>query len=251
MGEVDASEYTSKKEAIFFFVLYVLIVIILLSNVLIAVVTDNYGVIKNERAAIVFWSNRLDFVAEMDAISRVHTLFTPGNNDSSNNSTVQMVEESEEDHLDYIVWKNFMTLFFEKQDMDIAHFEYWIIAFYRVVAFFIITPLWIVVGFCSAGWLWPPQVRQKFLVQRDVSNTRSDVSKVISMQISELRKEVHKLRIEVKAEMKHDRRTITEMKAEAEAVQSDVLADMMQIKEIMRTLLELRREDMSSMRINL
>ena len=46
------------------------LVVILLSNVLTATLTDSYGVVKNERAAMVFWSKRLDFVAKMDAIER-------------------------------------------------------------------------------------------------------------------------------------------------------------------------------------
>ena len=256
MGEVDPSEYTSKTEAKIFFFLYVFIVIILLSNVLIAVVTDSYGVIKNERAAMVFWSNRLDFVAEMDAISRVNALFSKSNTESldnhnhnhnhapgaSSNRNLRSPAEEERLDLDYRIWSNCMDLFFEKHEMSVLSFEYWLIAFYRIMAFFFIVPLWILLGFLSAGWLWPPQVRRKMLVQR-VLNTRADVSNVISLQISELRKEVYKLRVEVKAEMKSDRQEIIEMKAEAEAVQSDVLADMMQIKEIMSTLLELRREE--------
>ena len=53
------------------YVVFSFLVIILLSNVLIAIVTDSYGVIENERAAMVFWSNRLDFVAEIDQIKNV------------------------------------------------------------------------------------------------------------------------------------------------------------------------------------
>ena len=69
MGEVGAEcRYKSSTVAQVFYLLYVFVVIIILSNVLIAIITDSYGVIKNERAAMVFWSNRLIFVAEADAI---------------------------------------------------------------------------------------------------------------------------------------------------------------------------------------
>jgi hypothetical protein len=57
------------------------LVVILLANVLIAIVTDSYKVIQDQRAAIAFWTNRLDFVAEMDAIAngpwkqRIRSLF--------------------------------------------------------------------------------------------------------------------------------------------------------------------------------
>ena len=65
LGEVDESLFFSSSFAMVLFLIFMFLVVILLANVLIAIVTDSYGVIKNERAAIVFWNNRLDFVAEM------------------------------------------------------------------------------------------------------------------------------------------------------------------------------------------
>lgn len=59
--------YSTLPIAQFLYIAFAFLVVILLSNVLIAIVTDSYGVIKNERSAMVFWANRLDFVAEMDA----------------------------------------------------------------------------------------------------------------------------------------------------------------------------------------
>ena len=67
MGEIGSeSRYDGKLVAQILYVAYAVVVVILLSNVLIAIVTDSYEIIQNDRAAIVFWSNRLDFVAEMD-----------------------------------------------------------------------------------------------------------------------------------------------------------------------------------------
>ena len=69
LGEVDETKFKSSRVAIFLFCIFMFLVVILLANVLIAIVTDSYKVIQYERAAIVFWTNRLDFVAEMDAIA--------------------------------------------------------------------------------------------------------------------------------------------------------------------------------------
>ena len=67
MGEIGSeSRYDGNLVAQILYVAYAVVVVILLSNVLIAIVTDSYEIIQNDRAAIVFWSNRLDFVAEMD-----------------------------------------------------------------------------------------------------------------------------------------------------------------------------------------
>lgn len=41
------------------FIIFMFLVVILLANVLIAIVTDSYKVIQDQRAAIVFWTNRV------------------------------------------------------------------------------------------------------------------------------------------------------------------------------------------------
>merc|ERR1719203_823438 len=68
LGEVNVTLFYGYRAATIFFSIFMFLVVILLANVLIAIVTASYSVIKNERSAIVFWSNRLDFVAEIDII---------------------------------------------------------------------------------------------------------------------------------------------------------------------------------------
>merc|ERR1719221_1969951 len=68
MGSIgNEMRYAREPLAEMMYLAFTFLVILLLANVLIAIVTDSYSVIKNERSAMVFWSNRLDFVAEMDA----------------------------------------------------------------------------------------------------------------------------------------------------------------------------------------
>lgn len=64
LGEVDETEFDRNILAMMLFMLFIFLVVILLANVLIAIVADSYGVIRHERAAIVFWSNRLDFIGK-------------------------------------------------------------------------------------------------------------------------------------------------------------------------------------------
>ena len=66
LGEVDETYFFENKFAMVLFALFMFLVVILLANVLIAIVTDSYKVIQDQRAAIVFWTNRLNFVAQMD-----------------------------------------------------------------------------------------------------------------------------------------------------------------------------------------
>ncbi len=74
LGEVDEGDFETSVLATIAFIFFVFLVVILLANVLIAIVTDSYSVIRNERAAIVFWSNRLDFIGKgfISLIDDVH-----------------------------------------------------------------------------------------------------------------------------------------------------------------------------------
>ena len=67
LGEVGENDFKDSAMATVLFIIFMFLCVILLANVLIAIVTDSYKVIQDQRAAIVFWTNRLDFVAEMDA----------------------------------------------------------------------------------------------------------------------------------------------------------------------------------------
>ena len=65
LGEVDENNFRDSPVATALFIIFMFLCVILLANVLIAIVTDSYKVIQDQRAAIVFWTNRLDFVAEV------------------------------------------------------------------------------------------------------------------------------------------------------------------------------------------
>ena len=65
LGEVGETLFFSSPFDMVLFLILMLLVVIVLTNVLIAIVTKSYVVIKSEREVIVFWNNRLDFVAEM------------------------------------------------------------------------------------------------------------------------------------------------------------------------------------------
>jgi hypothetical protein len=72
LGEVNDTMFNNNVVAIVLFIVFMLLVVILLANVLIAIVTDSYKVIQDQRAAIVFWTNRLDYIAQV-CILEEHT----------------------------------------------------------------------------------------------------------------------------------------------------------------------------------
>jgi hypothetical protein len=135
MGEIgDESRYETSLVAQILYVAYAFLVVILLSNVLIAIVTDSYEIIQNDRAAIVFWSNRLDFVAETDAVSyglrqRMHFLGVIDPERLSRKSgrapilqvkRAEGFEGKESKDLFYHGWKSLVQLFDQNLYDDIA-----------------------------------------------------------------------------------------------------------------------------------
>jgi hypothetical protein len=64
--------------------------------------------------------------------------------------------------------------------------------------------------------------------------------------MTELQNEIWTIRAEMRAEMKHDRKEFLQVKAEVEAVQAEVMADLLQVKEIMVTLLEMSKDHIGS-----
>ena len=266
MGEIsNEMRYSTLPVAQFLYVAFAFLVIILLSNVLIAIVTDSYGVVKNERAAMVFWSNRLDFVAEIDAIknigSSIKKYFRPGGSGAAGAPrSVREIPDGEPIHIRdeklggvdgfRNAWKGLMNLFdpnlYESYDVSPSSFEFWCFILVRFVAVVFVIPVWLLVGLASAGWLWPPQVREYLLKQKKVAISRADMAEQVTAQMTELQDEIWKLRAEVSAEMKHDRKEFLQVKAEVEAVQAEVMADLLQVKEIMVTLLEMSKDHLGS-----
>mmetsp|Transcript_26686 Transcript_26686/g.55289 ORF Transcript_26686/g.55289 Transcript_26686/m.55289 type:complete len:834 (-) Transcript_26686:352-2853(-) len=260
MGEIgNEMRYATSRVAQFLYVTFAFLVVILLSNVLIAIVTDSYGVIKNERAAMVFWSNRLDFVAEMDSIKnvwkRIKKLVVQSDEVEGAPSRVRenpegdptILEEDEGNNGDRLRngWKTIMNLFdpnlYETYDVNPSSFEFWCYVLVRFAAIFFIIPVWLIIGLCTAGFLWPPQVREYLFQQKKAAISRADMAEQITAQINELQKEIRVLRADLKGELKNDRREFTLVRAEVDAVKAEVMADLLQVKEIMMTLLDMTK----------
>jgi len=242
LGEVDETLFEESTFALVLFVIFMFLVVILLANVLIAIVTDSYGVIKNERAAIVFWSNRLDFVAEMDAIAsgpwkkKVRKAIFLGQ-DGEGGSAGQVERDSS-----WAAWKKLTDLFEDDlQELSFLSMDFWCYLLLRMLTACIIIPLWILLGIVSAGWLWPPQVRAGFLVQRISKRNPGDVKEAEqrTKDINELRKDVKELQEEVVMEMSDDRQEVVSMKSQLGDMKEDVMESMKEIKQVLTMLFDL------------
>jgi len=174
IGEVDETEFSSSSIARAFYVIFAFLVVILLANVLIAIVTDSYGVIRNQRAEIVFWTNRLDFLAEIGSIwsglSRILAVCTDYDDDdlpADRNDSVSRVskESGTWEDLGGSLWTKLLELF-NDEELGFLSLDFWCYSLSRLIALFVIFPVWLVLGFVTAGWLWPPQVRKWLFVQK-------------------------------------------------------------------------------------
>jgi len=227
--------------ALVFFGMYVIFVVLVLSIVLVVLVIDSYGVIQNERAAVVFWSDRLDFVTEMDAILRIleqtasclglGTWETPTNPSSSSSS--QPKNPSPFGH----AWDTLTSVWYTKDSDDGVLFFF----FFRIATAFII-PIWLLLGVVTAGILWPPQIRAKLLVRLQLGNTKSAIAKELTKNVKELRQEVSTLRTELKEEVKNDYKDIMKLQSELNAARTSIMTGIHQMNHMMTVLLDNARE---------
>lgn len=260
MGEIGSeTRYDDNLVAQILYVAYAFLVVILLSNVLIAIVTDSYEIIQNDRAAVVFWSNRLDFVAEMDGIASVvrQRILCMESKESGAPGAPTKVQEgpngtialdpdgSEMGSKNWFreAWKSIMLLFesnfYDDVDLHPNKIEFWVYVLYQGFALFVIIPVWLLLGLATAGVLWPPQVREYLFVQKETAVSRAEIERQKLDQLREIQGDIKTLKTEIRKEMSSDRDDMVRMKAEVEAVQSEVLSDLQQVKELMTTLLDL------------
>ena len=234
---------------------------------MIAIVTDSYEIVQNDRAAIVFWSNRLDFVAEMDSIGyfvrkrifctdvervKPSTRILQNNQTqddessdsnksttSSNSDQIQISFGSEEWFRDK--WNSIMSTFEHDfygatQQEDMRPIDFWNDILNKTLAVLVIPP-WLILGFVTVGILWPPQVREWLFVQKETAASRAEIERRKLEQLQEIRRDTELLKEELKMEMQNDRDDMFRMKAEVDAVQEEVLADLQQVNVLVTTLL--------------
>ena len=244
LGEVDDTYFIENTLAVVLFSIFMFLVVILLANVLIAIVTDSYGVIRNERAEIVFWSTRLDFVAEMDAISngpwkkKVKNALMIGEENETNGF-------DEESDITEELWKKLMDLYEEDiSNLRVSTIEFWCYVFVRFMTTFVIIPIWLLGGFLSAGWLWPPQIRARILQQKV---TRKSLEEVIDMEqtvdeIVRLKSEMGDLRAEMSLDLTSERKRVKSTTSKLSNMREELHLEMKEIKQIMTVLFEMQTQ---------
>ena len=239
LGEVDEVNFKSSVVATILFCIFMFLVVILLANVLIAIVTDSYKVIQNERAAFVFWTNRLAFVAEMDAIAN-------GPWKKRFKSCAGLCRSEERDGalkgstFGKELWKRLMDLLDDDIEENYTSAEFFAYLLLRLVTAVFIIPFWIFFGLFTAGLFWPPQVREAVFTAT-VSKHSSDSEKEDELrktQVALLQKEVMELREDMAEELAIDRTQVVQMKSQIDHRRTEIDDEMKNIKRIMTMLFE-------------
>jgi len=274
MGEINyAMRYATNFSAQIVFLFYAFVVVILLSHVLIAIVVDSYEIIQNDRASIVFWSNRLEFVAEIDAISYTlkrrlmwgstnkkgerHVAGASTESNPSDSAASEALDvpafaregdsfdeqvglETSKDHFRE-AWHQIIMLYDVSLYDDIDWWETFIYNIFRIFCALVIIPLWLTLGAVTAGWLWPPQVREYLFAQKEVVLSHAELARKKLEQLQSIQDDLKLAKTEIVRERASNREDMMRIRVEVEMIQGEVLADLQQVKELMTSLLVVER----------
>jgi ankyrin repeat protein len=242
LGEVDETKFIDDEVgplAVAVFALFMFLIVILLANVLIAIVTDSYKVIQDQRAAIVFWTNRLDFIAQMDAVAngpwkrKLRKIF-------GLSSRKKKGEETKKITFGQDAWKRMMDLLFEEDsDVSVLNIEFYCYFVLRVVTALIIVPTWFLLGIVTFGILWPPQIRAFFFTSKVTKASESDREDALrKTQIESLHVVIQDLKNELLKDLAVDRTQVVQLKSSVAEKKLEIQNEMKHIKRVVTMLFE-------------
>lgn len=189
-------------------------------------------------AAVVFWSNRLDFVAEMDVIgSNVSSLWkrlTGSDDDDEEIEGVSMSSILGE------IWKKFMYLYDDTDyQYDGVSMEFILYTLLRFGIACIVIPLWIIVGFATFGIVWPPQVREYLLTSSVTLQSEKGEEEIARLERAEaLRQNVTMFHEEVRKDIDQGKRDMTNLRIFVSDARSEIATEMKDVKRIVMELYE-------------
>jgi hypothetical protein len=235
VGQLIPNECFPTRLSIIFFVMYIFGACLLLVNVLIAIVIDSYSLIHNERSTMVFWSSRLDFVGELCAMVALFTPRRPNSNQQRFHGYRRAITA------DMQVWDQMLALY-ENQELNWRSSESITFLLIRILCAVVVIPCWILAGVVTAGVLWPQQIREYLLLQK----TAIEVLKLEDghhgfFELSDLKENLRVFKKEARSQMQSHREAIISFCEEADDFQKVSLADLAQVREVMQSMLEIRR----------
>jgi hypothetical protein len=257
LGEYDSSLFKRDNFNTFLFVSFYFIEVIILVNILIAIITDLYGVVTNDRASIVFWSNRLSFLTDMDMITNGpwkqarKEFFSMGggrsnDDDNEDEELSRLVKRQNVDiSWERIGWKKLIECFDPEMESGMGAIIYVPL---RIFVSMVLIPLWLFMGILSAGWLWPPQIREGLFVQKisklEDTNGENEIEKRIG-EVDNLMKDLSSLHEGLLHETMADRNDMIALKKRVTGIRKELKKEMKSIKGVMTKLFEVQQKAMT------
>jgi len=257
LGETDFSIFRWSKLALVLKCIFFFAEVIILLNILVAIICDLYGVVTNERAAIVFWSNRLSFTTDMDMITNgpwkktiINFFKLYDDDDEDEDTEEEELLDKEQDKVDIswerILWKKLIECF--DPDMDKSG-QMGMILYVplRIFISMFLIPFWLLLGILSAGWLWPPQIREGLFVQKvsmpEDGGEVSEIEKRIE-EVSELRKELKTVQDGLVDAFNQDFKDVKKLKDQVGDAKRELKDEMKKLKMVMTSLFEVQQQAM-------
>jgi len=212
-----------------------------------------YSVVTNDRAAIVFWSNRLSFITDMDMITNgpwkttVRNLFRLRDPTDNKEEETSLVRQDKVEILwERILWKKLIECF--DPEVDSGGMGMILYLPLRIFISMFLIPFWLLLGILSAGWLWPPQVREGLFVQK-VSTVEDDEGNEMARNMEEveyLKKEVQSAQEHLVSELTSNRKEVTVLKDQVIDIKRELKEELKNIKGVMTSLFQVQQQAMSS-----
>lgn len=190
LGEVNERDFAGSPVATFYFGIFMLLMVILLANVLIATVTNAYKIIQDEEAEAVFYTDRLNFLAEAAVIRNFPLVHL-----------VWYIEEKND--MDFPLKVLWMTLWsnFEvgPDEVLFCGYKFWTTHFPSMLLSICAIPIWFAAGLVTLGIVWPPQIREWLFT--------STLKRTLAQQDSEFRemRQQEEKRLEAQLTETHER----------------------------------------------
>lgn len=144
-----------------------------------------------------------------------------------------------------IAWKKLIECF--DPEVDTNGFGMFFYVPLRVFISMFLIPFWLLLGILSAGWLWPPQVREGLFVQKvsipDDSGQVQEAERRIE-EVEDLRNVLAVVQEELVEEFMEDRKEMTMMKEQVHNIKRELKDEMKNIKQVMTSLFEVQQQSM-------
>lgn len=137
-------------------------------------------------------------------------------------------------------WKRLMDLFEDDVDDGVFSFEFLCYTLLRAATIIFIIPAWILLGILTAGWFWPPQIRE-YVFTSTVFKHATETDKEDELrktQVKKLKEEINVLRDDLLQELAVDRTQVVQLKSVVTERKIEIQNEMKHIKRIVAMLFE-------------